>query len=398
MQRDKTEELFRKKLAEYEWPEAIPAWEEVSGRLPRAVSPVSFWRVAVAACLIVAAGGWLSMLFFQTSGPISESGPLLTGGQPVGQGDFPVADSVLKEPVDDAFIAQVHLKASGALPALDVIQISEELPHSATFDEKDVPLSEEDSPQLICEPDPVREQVGMPPNERKAVKEYNYPVARKKKESTYSLGLIASNFSTSDKKGAHPTSLMHSAYRPPVQVAGDENGQIRASLDKNRLSGFDHRLPVRVGFTASYEVIPHLSLETGLLYSYHYSNFNRLDKAPVKGTQKLHYLGLPLNLIYNIVGNQRFRLYGGLGGEMNINLHSSQRYTMAGQTVSSDFREKEPVWGAGLKAGGAYRLLKEFEIYVEPAVMKYWSRGDLHTRWTDESIVFSLNFGLRTLF
>lgn len=410
MRKDNTEEIFRKKLADYEWSGDIPAWEEIEASLPKPAPRFSFWRVGVAACLLIGTCSWLFGLFLRTDISLSES-PATFASYP---NPDPTEPEIPSEPRSELFSESVvpATPVARAVPALSASSHSES--GGENYFQEDVPkpiISEEIIPadDLVVPNDIKKNDVQKNDLEKVSIRKnvadnslYAYnPGARSKKNkqrNPIALGVVASNFSVDSDKSAETMEFNLESYRPVHNPAGDSDGHIRGSLDKNQLSGFNHRLPVRVGIMGSYMLLPRLSVETGLMYSFHDSDFSRLDGSPVEGVQKLHFMGIPVNIIYNIIENQSLRLYVGAGGEMDINLRSKQRFEYSTQTLSSQYRQKEPIWGVGLKLGGAYRLFDKCELYLEPALMKYWSKGSLHTWWTDQQFAFNLNFGIRTLF
>ena len=56
------------------------------------------------------------------------------------------------------------------------------------------------------------------------------------------------------------------------------------------------------------------SIDAGLTYARHRSDITRKMGNVVNETQQtLHYLGVPLNVNYRIVGNRRFNVYAAAG-------------------------------------------------------------------------------------
>lgn len=415
MRKDNTEEIFRKKLADYEWSGDIPAWEEIEACLPKPASRISFWRVGVAACLLIGTCSWLCGLFLKTDVSLSES-PQIFASYPESDPDpTPTEPETLSQPDSEIFSESVA-SATPIGRAVSAPSAPSALSEPSHSDAEGEIYFQENLPEPIIPDEITPADDSVVPNDTKKndikkndIKEnasgkslYAYNTGarlkKNKQRNPIALGIVASNFSVDSDKSAEAMEFNLESYRPVHNPAGDSDGHIRGSLDKNQLSGFNHRLPVRVGIMGSYMLLPRLSVETGLMYSYHDSDFSRLDGSPVEGVQKLHFMGIPVNIIYNIIENQSLRLYVGAGGEMDINLRSKQRFEYSTQTLSSQDRQKEPIWGAGLKLGGAYRLFNKCEFYLEPALMKYWSKGSLHTWWTDQQFAFNLNFGIRTLF
>ncbi|MEG1379473.1 MAG: outer membrane beta-barrel protein [Bacteroidales bacterium] len=387
MRKDKTDELFRKKLVNYEWAGDIPDWEEVEVKLLHPSSRVSFWRIAVAAILILGTCGWLTNLFIQ---PFPSED--LHSQLPVNS--VPTEVAPLNSDSEEVLMSSTIYPALLAHCSEPLTSVEEDI---HTFS-SEVEVSDKDQP---VSPGFIAKRNAMPSDQNYSKHDYGrniYSASQKtRRKSDFSVGVIASNFTFGAKKGNISPVISYAAYRP-VQLAIDADGRLRSGFDKNRISGFNHRLPVKVGVSGSFSFFRMLSVETGITYSYHHSDFTRMDGASVKGVQKLHFMGVPVNLICQFAGNDFYRLYAGAGAEINLNLKADQRIEFSGKKIKSDFRQKEPVWGTGIKVGAALRLFRNCEFYFEPALMKYWSKGDLHMRWTDDQLTFNMNFGIRTLF
>lgn len=72
-----------------------------------------------------------------------------------------------------------------------------------------------------------------------------------------------------------------------------------------------HRQPVRIGLSVNYRLTDRLGIGTGLTYTdltsdlKSGSEFNYISEE-----QKLHYIGIPVNLAYDVYSWKRLRLYG----------------------------------------------------------------------------------------
>ena len=86
------------------------------------------------------------------------------------------------------------------------------------------------------------------------------------------------------------------------------------------LNGYEerqhHYLPISVGLSVSYRLRPRLSVNTGLVYTYMKSDFSQIiNTQEIRQKQTLHYLGIPLNLSYQVYSRGRFKAYLSAGAE-----------------------------------------------------------------------------------
>ena len=142
----------------------------------------------------------------------------------------------------------------------------------------------------------------------------------------------------------------------------------------------DHRQPVRFGLSLRYRLDDRWSVESGLSYTRLSSDITTIveDKATVT-EQRLNYIGLPLNISYDLWKNRRFGLYVSAGGMIEKSLDTSPwQFSLNGA------------------AGAEYKLSSYFSLYAEPGIGYYFKDGSgTPTIYKDHPLNFNLSFGLR---
>ena len=121
-------------------------------------------------------------------------------------------------------------------------------------------------------------------------------------------------------------------------------------------------------------------MESGLSYTRLSSDITTIveDKATVT-EQRLNYIGLPLNISYDLWKNRRFGLYVSAGGMIEKSLDTSPwQFSLNGA------------------AGAEYKLTDFFSLYAEPGLGYYFKDGSsIPTIYQDHPLNFNLSFGLR---
>lgn len=150
----------------------------------------------------------------------------------------------------------------------------------------------------------------------------------------------------------------------------------------------EHHLPIRFGLSVNYKLTPLLDLHTGISYTYLYSEFSiPLDKN-VNYDQKLHYLGIPLGITWQLWSANRFRFY--VSGSMMLEKCVSGE--MDGKSVS----QKPWQWSVEAAAGAEYTFTRQLGIYLEPSLGYYFNDGSsLEHYYKEHPWTPSLEFGLR---
>lgn len=142
----------------------------------------------------------------------------------------------------------------------------------------------------------------------------------------------------------------------------------------------DHRQPVRFGLSLRYRLDDRWSVESGLSYTCLSSDITTIvaDKTTVT-EQRLNYIGLPLNISYDLWKNRRFGLYVSAGGMIEKSLDTSPwQFSLNGA------------------AGAEYKLTDFFSLYAEPGLGYYFKDGSsIPSIYQDHPLNFNLSFGLR---
>ena len=150
----------------------------------------------------------------------------------------------------------------------------------------------------------------------------------------------------------------------------------------------EHHLPIRFGLSVNYQLTPLLALHSGISYTYLYSEFSvPLDKN-VNYDQKLHYLGIPLGVTWQLWSANHFRFY--VSGGMMLEKCVSGK--MDGYSVS----QKPWQWSVEAAAGAEYTFTPQFGFYLEPSLGYYFNDGSsLEHYYKEHPWTPSLEFGLR---
>ena len=172
----------------------------------------------------------------------------------------------------------------------------------------------------------------------------------------------------------------------------------RADDSQVYLAGYEerehHDRPLSFGLTASYQLVPRLSVSTGLVYTKLNSEFVTVMRQDrVTRHQRLHYMGIPLNLRYDFWRWRGLSIYGSAGMQADWNVSAK---------ADTDGIEQEQVekdrlqWSAGGSLGIQYDVLPPLGVYVEPGFRYYFDNGsNVKTYFKEHPADFSLQLGVR---
>lgn len=171
---------------------------------------------------------------------------------------------------------------------------------------------------------------------------------------------------------------------------------------------YSHKMPVKIGASIRYDFNKFLGIESGLTYSFLSSDLKTGKEGAVsgwsKGVQSLHYLGIPLNLSFNIFSSRYFNAYVTAGGLMEKCVRGSLKTDeyLDGKyhgSSSTALKQKGLQWSVNGAAGIQVNILPQLGLYMEPGVSHHFSNNSkVRTIYSDKPTDFSLSFGLRYTF
>lgn len=172
-----------------------------------------------------------------------------------------------------------------------------------------------------------------------------------------------------------------------------------------------HRLPVRIVAGFTYNITDRIGIETGLSYAKLVSEFEEGSNVNhVIGKQKLHYLGIPLNIKYRIYSWKIIDFYVSGGGMwekcVSAKLHKDYPYNKNKAYEILNIGKKPMQWSVNAAAGIQCNLISRpnsgfhsMSVFVEPGVSYYFNDGSpINTIYKDKPFNFNLNLGIRLSF
>ena len=140
-----------------------------------------------------------------------------------------------------------------------------------------------------------------------------------------------------------------------------------------------HRLPMSLGLSVYYQLNPRLAFQTGVNYTYLYSEFSTPLYPNIYREQKLHYLGVPVGLSWQFWKTSGFSFY--LSGSAML---------------QKCLNEKPWQWSFNASAGAEYAITPLLGLYLEPSLGYYFHDGTSFEHYYKEHpLAPSIEFGLR---
>ncbi len=238
--------------------------------------------------------------------------------------------------------------------------------------------------------------------------------ARARRSGGFSAGIVAGGAVGGNTSGSKPTAMVMGANPLAAGVTKtdwiDKDSKASAIVynQPEVQEEYSHKIPVKVGLTARYNITGRLGVETGLTYSI-LSSSVKIGNSETgnnwsTGSQTLHYLGIPLNISFNILNSRYVNIYVTGGGMMEKSISGSiktDEYVDGkfARTLKTNISPKGLQWSVNAAAGVQANILPQLGFFVEPGVSHHFKNGSrVRSIYTDKPTDFSLGFGLRYSF
>ena len=238
--------------------------------------------------------------------------------------------------------------------------------------------------------------------------------ARAMRSGGFSAGILAGGAVGGNTFGSKPTAMVMGANPLAACVTKtdwiDKDSKASAIVynQPEVQEEYSHKIPVKVGLTARYNITGRLGVETGLTYSILSSSVKTGNSETGNnwstGSQTLHYLGIPLNISFNILNSRYVNIYVTGGGMMEKSISGSiktDEYVDGkfARTLTTNISPKGLQWSVNAVAGIQANILPQLGFFVEPGVSHHFKNGSrVRSIYTDKPTDFSLGFGLRYSF
>lgn len=408
---------LQKKMANYEVP-TIPdgLWEEIDSALPTNTqhltpytqhpsSTTHYWRKACAAILLLLAIP--TVLLFLYNSHTEEDGKALVEASPIAPTPQPQPDSHAKEgtaPTHNAPIAQA--KAASLPPKPCLVLASSPAPPAPKEEQEKHPEEQATTPPTpaptaqtpqspTASPQPSAEasitaqaqQSEDIPLFKKERQENHLYLAMNVSGSDFSLGDLS--FGNSGDQANYGIDNGNPGFDPKYDNNINDLGHYKSD-DEITYHDETHHRPITFGLQVGIPVTEDWSLVTGLAYTYLHSEFTDFTRYRRTDTdQNLHFIGIPVQMNYQLYNNRHCNIYLGTGGRID--------FGVSGKTDTESHLSHLPVnYSLKAAAGLQVRLFKSLNIYAEPT-LQYNIPGSTRykTYYTEHKTMFDLQLGIR---
>lgn len=422
------------RLGSYEKDAPEGLWEGISRRMPKLNDGVMLthkpqrtakfrmWRVAgVAAAASVALV--IGYSFFGNSAKdninIATNTPkhpniLASSQKPIGNEPTGVnadqathsEDNLLSEQPTLANASTEQPTLASASTETDVKEIGSKEENSSKEEDSKKEENGKENEQAEVKPEKREDSRVLPKSQNDALLAYNDLTERRGSADASSRWTVSTG--AMGGLGASGTTTAYGDYlvlaSPGVMDAKDSPmlDMNTVNRDVEQKTEYDHHLPIRIGLSVAYALTDRLSISSGLTYTRLASDIKDASReSKYIGEQRLHYVGIPVNVSYKVASSRWISLYGTAGvlAEKCVSGTTDEGYvennTMK-YTNTHDISSKPLQMSVNAGVGIQFDFIDNVGIYAEPGLSYYFDDGSaLQTIYKEKPLNFNLNVGVR---
>ena len=411
------------RLGSYEKDAPEGLWEGISRKLPKLndggmlthkpqrTAKFRMWRVAgVAAAASVALVIGYNFLGNDTKDNINiptnttkHPNMLASNKKPLGNEPTDICADQATHSADDLLSEQPKLaNASTEQPTLASASMETDVKEISSKEEN----SKEENKQTVTKPAKREDSYVLPHNPDNNLLTFNDMTERRGDEDAPSRWSVSTG--AMGGLGASGTTTAYGDYLV-LSCPGGADTKDSPMLDMSSVNRdvetkteYEHHLPIRIGLSVAYALTDRLSISSGLTYTRLSSDIKDASReSKYIGEQRLHYVGIPVNVSYKVASFRWLGLYGTAGvlAEKCVSGTTDEGYvennTMK-YTNTHDISSKPLQMSVNAGVGIQFDFIDNVGIYAEPGLSYYFDDGSaLQTIYKEKPLNFNLNVGVR---
>lgn len=226
-------------------------------------------------------------------------------------------------------------------------------------------------------------------------KEKDWTVSVKKKENKSTMlaaalgsGLASSSVSIPGRSRAFRS---ESLVNLPANVSN--------VLTPNDFRHKEYLPPFSVGINARKTLTEKLAIESGIAYTYLLTRLSGSTSGDYRAEVKLHYLGLPVNMVWSMLKERKWEIYISAGGMLEKGIRTDfkqyQNWDNVEVNTSANTNVDGVQWSINGTLGVSYDLQKNISLFFDPKLSYYFENDQPFSIRKELPVLLSLNTGLR---
>lgn len=429
--KDKWINDIRSRMDNYSEPLPAGLWEkiesEISTPAPKVIPMWRKWTSVAAAAALVLAISSVSVWYWSSDSELKEVNSALTDNNEIRQ-EYKSDNGIHEVQTVESSDKQLQAEAVNYSPKTIVSLVSGD--NTDSLNVARIALSEniqtvdtESTDSELKKEVDTEDEASIKENRMKRMREDRETVRRnasylamsdskRSKGSGVQLGVMTGNIPYSSSNSFSGMSRLAIPTKSVSQVndvvVGEVSGATASysqmlfnNMGRQTYTDIKHHMPVTVGASVKWNLNEHWALESGLNYTYLYSELRSGAKSYIEDKQKLHYVGIPLKVQRSVWSNSIFSFYASAGGMMEkcvsgsvetVCVDDNNRKSFGNEKLDVKPLQFSVLASVGLQAN----FNKLLSLYLEPGMIYYFDDNtDIITIRKDKPFNFNLQLGLR---
>lgn len=239
----------------------------------------------------------------------------------------------------------------------------------------------------------------------------NKPKTPGRQQKKWMLSMLTGNVSSNSSEQKFPgyASISGSPMAfSDVWISGTESDPLTNLLLANQSKEVEarirHKIPVTLGLSMYYNLGKRWGIGTGVNYTKLTSELHSGSNSNyIKGEQSVHYIGIPVQVNYNVIQKGRFTGYvtGGVVVEKAVAGKLKTKYIVNDevQETQEERIDVKPVqFSVNSAVGLQMKIIDKIGIYAEPGIGYHFKNdSQLNTIYKEKPLNFNMKFGIRVL-
>ena len=233
---------------------------------------------------------------------------------------------------------------------------------------------------------------------------------KRKSNSSWMLSMLTGKASSNSQQfpGYATMSGQPLMFNEMFSASGYEQDPFMQVLVANQSQNVEatvrHKVPLNLGVSLYYNLGKRWGIGTGINYTKLSSELHSGSQSNfVKSEQTVHYIGIPVQVNYNVIQKGRFTGYvtGGALIEKSVAGNFTTKYVVD-NVVNDETKERLPSQPVQVSLNTALgvqlKLIDKIGVYAEPGIGYHFKDdGSLNTIYKEKPLNLNVKFGIRVL-
>jgi len=235
------------------------------------------------------------------------------------------------------------------------------------------------------------------PSVEKKKRDYLFEITPRNRRVKKSGTLLALSTNFSPSMASSSVTLMSlSQIKSELLYSNVASTIQKGQLSQEVVSNKKFLMPISLGAQLQFPFSDLFAIAAGLNYTLLFTHYDDISRSETRETElTLHYLGIPVNLYYNLFNRDGLKLYVNGGVTMEKGLFAYKKYFENGRRKTDTEGIEGIQWSVNAGVGAEFPVNKYTGLYFDPVVAYYFDNDQPLSIRTSQPLQFKFELGFR---